>query len=294
MRSAATYILNWVSSCASVSSVASSAPVWNVIPARSSQRPHRLRVVVGDPAHLGDERALRQPLLVDPERVEQLVVDDRVVHPHAALVEDADDRLLALELGGERAAALGVRAVPGVEVADVTRVMRDRARLEPGREALASPVVGEVLAPQRRVRHPGLGQARAEVEQADEARILPAPVGDEQDRAAVGAQARQDVVAVLPHGFDHHQRRVGREPLEDLDAGPLAVDEPVLADLMTALHGPAEVGHRAGEVVLQLGLRRPAGHVRGVPQVAARDRVEDTGHRSCLSASAWTVPAVRG
>ena len=37
MRSAAMYILHWLSSCPSVSSVASSVPVWNVIPAASSQ-----------------------------------------------------------------------------------------------------------------------------------------------------------------------------------------------------------------------------------------------------------------
>lgn len=36
MRSAATYILNWLCSWASVSSVASSVPVWKVIPAASS------------------------------------------------------------------------------------------------------------------------------------------------------------------------------------------------------------------------------------------------------------------
>jgi hypothetical protein len=42
--------------------------------------------------HLGDERGLAEPLLVDAARVEVLVAEDRVVHPHAALVEDAEDR----------------------------------------------------------------------------------------------------------------------------------------------------------------------------------------------------------
>ena len=90
--------------------------------------------------------------------------------------------------------------------------------------------------------HAGLGQARGEVEQADQPGELAAPVGDDEDRAAVGAQAGQDVVAVLPDGLDDDERRVRREPLEDLDAGALAVDEPVPAlrvDRVTAPHRPA-------------------------------------------------------
>ena len=43
----------------------------------------RGRLVVADLEHLGVEGRLRQALLVDAGRVEQLVVEDRVVHAHA-------------------------------------------------------------------------------------------------------------------------------------------------------------------------------------------------------------------
>ena len=132
MRSAAMYILHWLSSWPSVSSVASSPPVRNVIPARSSQA--RTACASSSPtcAHLGDERGLAEALLVDPGRVEQLVVDDRVVHPHAAFVEDADDRLLALQLSRERPRELDLRAAADVaEGMHVARVVGQLAGLEP-------------------------------------------------------------------------------------------------------------------------------------------------------------------
>jgi hypothetical protein len=87
------------------------------------------------------------------------------------------------------------------------------------------------------VRDPRLGEAGGQVEQADQPRVLATPVGDEQDRATVRAQAGQDVVAVLPDGLDHHERRFRRQLLEDLDAGALAVDEAVLADGVAAPDG---------------------------------------------------------
>ena len=51
---------------------------------------------------------LAEPLLVDAGGVEQLVGDDRVEHPHAALVEDAHDRLLRAQLGGQALAELAL------------------------------------------------------------------------------------------------------------------------------------------------------------------------------------------
>ncbi|MEJ7757304.1 MAG: hypothetical protein WKF83_14285 [Nocardioidaceae bacterium] len=90
--------------------------------------------------HLGDQRALGQPLLVDAERIEQLVVEDRVVHPHAAFVEDADDRLLGPQLLGERAAQLDLGPAAGHgEVADVAHIMDELAGLEPGLQTVDRP-----------------------------------------------------------------------------------------------------------------------------------------------------------
>ncbi len=277
------YILNWLSSCASVSSLASSAPVWKAMPAASSQDRTAWASASGTVAHLRDERALRQPLLVDPQRVEQLVVDDRVVHPHAALVEDADDGLLAHELGGERAAQVDLRAAAEVvEVAHVAGVVDHPPGLQPGPQPVARPVVGEVLAPQRRVGHAGLGQAADQVEHPDQTGPLAAPVRHDEDRAAVAAQARQHVVAVLPHRLDHDERRVGRDGVEHLDPHPLAVDEavPLLGvDGMGSAHAPAERLDGGREVALELLLHGPARHVGARPHVAARDGVDGAGLR---------------
>ena len=244
---------------------------------------HPLRLVRADGGHLGDQGALGQPFLVDTDRVEDLVVEDGVVHAHAALVEDPDDRLVALELGGERAAQLDLRAVrQGGEVVDVAQVVVQLSGLEPGAQPVPGPRVGEVLAPQDRVAYAGLGQARREVEQPDETGELAAPVGHEQDRPGVGAQSCQDVVAVLPHGLDDDQGRVAREGLEHLDARPLAVDETVtlvVVHRMTPTHAPAQGGDGRRQVGLKLLLGRPARHVGAQTQVTAGHRVERVGLR---------------
>ena len=55
-----------------------------------------LRFGVADCAHFGDECGLAEALFIDAGGVEELVVDDGVVHAHAALVEDAEDGLAVL------------------------------------------------------------------------------------------------------------------------------------------------------------------------------------------------------
>ena len=54
------------------------------------------------------EGRLAEPLLEDAGRVQQVVGDDRVEHAHAAFVEDAHDRLVALQRRGELLAELDV------------------------------------------------------------------------------------------------------------------------------------------------------------------------------------------
>ena len=308
MRSAATYILNWLSSCASVSSVASSVPVWKVIPASSSQVADRLRLLVADPPHLGDERALRQALLVDAERVEQLVVEDRVVHAHAALVEDADDRLLVLQLLGERAARArprGRRRAPARSTSRTWPVSCvSVAGLEPGAQARAGPVVGEVLAPQRRVRDPGLREAAGEVEQPDQAGELAAPVGHHEDRAAVGAQAGQDVVAVLPDastttisGASGGRVLKTSMPARWLSMNPCPFSGSTGWPRRTVA---PRASSAAVEVGLELLLHRPAGRVRAQPQVAATRRCarrparRPGGARSAGGRRRWSWGSCRG
>ena len=93
----------------------------------------RLCFGVGHGAHLGDQRRLAEPLLEDSGGIEQLVVDDGVVHAHAAFVEDAHDGLAMPEIGGELGAELC--AVGGqlafVERVDVREIVRDLAGAEP-------------------------------------------------------------------------------------------------------------------------------------------------------------------
>jgi hypothetical protein len=98
-----------------------------------------LRVRVGNLAHRRVEGRLAQPLLVDPDRVNQLVIDDRVVHPHAALIEDAEDRPLGAQLVRETAPNLVRvrREIAGLEVVHVARVVLDPARPDPLRDRVA-------------------------------------------------------------------------------------------------------------------------------------------------------------
>jgi hypothetical protein len=55
---------------------------------------------VGDGAHSGDQGGLAEALFVDARGVQEFVVDDGVVHAHAALVEDAEDGLAVGQRGG--------------------------------------------------------------------------------------------------------------------------------------------------------------------------------------------------
>jgi hypothetical protein len=114
------------------------------------------------------------------------------------------------------------------------------------------------------VLHPGLGQARRQVEEADQARILAGPVRHDKDWSLVRTQTGQNVVAVLPDGVDDDERRGRWDALEDLDPHPLAVDEAVALvgiRVVHPLHGPAEVSRRCSEVPLQLLLCGPAPHI---------------------------------
>ena len=100
--------------------------------------------------------------------------------------------------------------------------------LQPLAQAVLEEVVGEILAPERAVADAGLGERAVQVEHADQARPRAAPVGDGEDRAAMGEQAGQHVVAVLPDAFRHDQRRLRIELAEHLHAHLLGVDEAVL------------------------------------------------------------------
>jgi AraC-like DNA-binding protein len=52
-------------------------------------------------SHLRHQRRLAQTLLEDARRIQHFVVDYGVVHAHAAFIEDPNNRLAMLEIGGE-------------------------------------------------------------------------------------------------------------------------------------------------------------------------------------------------
>ena len=59
--------------------------------------------------------------------------------------------------------------------------------------------------------HAGLVQAAVQVEHADQSRPLARPVGHGEDRSAMAEQAGENMIAVLPHRFGDHQRRIRGE-----------------------------------------------------------------------------------
>ena len=140
MRRAAMYVLHCQSTWFSVSSVASSVPRWNFMPLVEQPLVDRARLGF---AHLGGgvvEGRLGQPLLVHAGREEQFVGNDRVVHAHAALVEDAHDRLAARSSAaicpGRCAAPSRARAA-FASGCTCGVGCRHGARLEPGAQAVA-------------------------------------------------------------------------------------------------------------------------------------------------------------
>jgi len=84
-----------------------------------------LRLRTGDQPHGRHQRRLAQPLLVHAGRVEQFIIDDAVVHAHAALIEDAQDGLVMGDLAGQSAAQRRLRRwqAGGIESAHMAEVV---------------------------------------------------------------------------------------------------------------------------------------------------------------------------
>ena len=159
-------------------------------------------------------------------------------------------------------------------------VVGDHAFLEPLAEAVPEEVVLEVLAPQRAVADAGLGQGAVQIQHADQAGPGAAPVGDGEDRAAMGGQAGQDVMAVLPDALGHDQRGIRVELAEHLHAHLLRINEAVLlllVERMRAHDRPALGFQGLGEDGFHLRLLGPAFLVGREAQVAAGNQVNVFG-----------------
>ena len=108
-----------------------------------------LRFCVADLAHGRIERGLAEALLVDAGWVHQRIFDDGVGHAHAALIEDAQQRLLAAQFIGQRHAqsAFGLAHFGRIEGMHVRNVVREVPVLDPFTQPALEERVGEVLAP---------------------------------------------------------------------------------------------------------------------------------------------------
>ncbi len=242
-----------------------------------------LRLVVADGEDFGVQGALGEPLLEDAQRVDALVIEDGVVHTHAALIEDADDRLALAKLRGDGNPELGFGAGgQGGQIPDVRLVVHNGAGFEPFAQAAHEPVVREVHAPRGGVAPPHLGKTRVEIEESDETRPFAREVCDGKNRSAVGTETRQDVVAVLPDRLGNNDRRIGGNPREHLDAHPLAIDEPVAGGLVERVGTrdvPTQPPECSGDRLFQLSLGGPPVAVRVGAKVTACHKV--CGLRRC-------------
>ena len=155
--------------------------------------PHRPRLTVAHPGRLVVQRRLAEPFFVDARRVQQMVRDDGIEHPHAAFVKDAHDRCVALQFRSQfftHSAGGGgqLRTAQGADVAG--RVGAD-AGLEPLFQRGGELPRSEILAPEGRVGHVRLGERAVEVEHPHQSRPGTRPIGDRQDGSLVGNQAVQ-------------------------------------------------------------------------------------------------------
>ena len=243
-------------------------------PLRVQPRARRLRFPIRRSAHLGVQRRLRQPLLEHARGMQQLVGDDRVIHPHATLVENPHDRLVALQLPRQPRAQFArfARQRQRRQRLHVRRGVHDPLALQPPFQVRQEELVVEVLAPQRRIRHARLGQRPVQVQHAHQPGPLPAPVRQRQDRPLMRIQPAQHMVRVLPDGLGHNQRSPRRDRPEHLHAMLLRADEAVLLRFVIrvpALDRIAELPHRREDLLFHRRLRGPAFLVRRKAQVAA-------------------------
>ena len=135
---------------------------------------HRLGLSIRDASHFRYQRRLAQPFFVEAGAVHQLIVDDSVVHAHAALVEDAQDGLFPSQLTGQGLAQLDfvTRQSREVQVSHVAGVVSDATLFQPLADAVQEEIIGEVLAPDGAVWDAHFGQAAVQVKQPHQPRPL--------------------------------------------------------------------------------------------------------------------------
>src|SRR5690242_6265110 len=108
--------------------------------------------------------------------MQQFVGNNCVVHAHAALIEDAHDRLLTSQAVSERFADLlrTLRKLGALQSMNMAAVMNNPFASEPASQSIDKKVVGEVTAPKRAVFDAGLGQRSVQIQHSNQAGPLPA------------------------------------------------------------------------------------------------------------------------
>ena len=111
------------------------------------------RLFVRNLQHCGIQRRLTETLLEHANLMQQLVWNDRIIHPHTALIEHSHDRLILQQtfrkshsLTRSRAGHFAIR-----QRAHVRNVVLEAALFEPALEAFAKEAVVKILAPKRTV-----------------------------------------------------------------------------------------------------------------------------------------------
>ena len=136
---------------------------------------------------------------------------------------------------------------------------------------------------------PAVGPCSAvplQIEQADQTGPFAAPVCDREDGAAMRIEPVQQVMAVLPDGFDDDERGVDGNIAKDFHAALLTIDEAVLFDGVIGVAAPdfepvaANGGHHG---LFDARLGGPTLLIGGESQIANGNEDDRFGHFHILA-----------
>ena len=148
------------------------------------------------------------------------------------------------------------------------------------RQPLAKPrdkiLVGEILAPERRIFHAGLGERAVQIQHADQTGPGARPIGDGENRAVMSRQPGQHVMRILPDRLGDDERRLRIDRSKDFDPLALRRNETVPnVFLVRMCPHDLETGRRdrAAKALFHFRLGRPALLICRQPQISASDEL---------------------
>ncbi len=167
----------------------------------------------------------------------------------------------------------------------MARIVFNAFAMEPALQTIQEEWIGEIFAPQRFIANAGFGERSVEIEHPHQARPFTAPVGHGENGTLMREEPVQHVMAVLPHGFHHNERRAARDVAKHLHAVLLAVDETMAlggVEGMPALDLVSRAANCRCDGCFHRLLSRPALLVRGQAQIATGDKNDGFTHLSLL------------